>query len=96
MQPVGKDVRSLTDKPPASGDLPTVSPNKETQEEKEERLLLLLGEVIRMSQAWVRALESGDPFKADKCEAECVAAMERFEMNRKRALSRVDSVDQTQ
>ena len=95
MQPGGKDLRSFTDRPLAAEDLST-APNKQTQEEKEEKLLLLLGEVIRMSQAWVRALESGDPFKADKCEAECVAAMERFDVNRKRALVRSDSIEQTQ
>ena len=96
MQPGGKDLKSLTDRPLAAGDLPTISPNEEPQGEKEEKLLLLLGEVIRMSQAWVRALESGDPFKADKCEAECVAAMERFDVNRKRASLRPDSLEQTQ
>jgi hypothetical protein len=67
-----------------------------SREEMNRRLLELLGEVIRMSQAWVRALESGDPFTADKCEAECVAAMERFETNRERNPSSPDSLEQTQ
>lgn len=67
----------------------------ESEEDRERRLLELLGEVIRMSQAWVRALESGDPFTADKCEAECIAAMERFETNRKSALPRTESFEQT-
>jgi len=77
-----------------TGELKSVR-SAETKEEMDQRLLGLLGEVIRMSQAWARALESGDPFTADKCEAECIAAMERFEVNRKRALASADSLEKT-
>jgi hypothetical protein len=58
-------------------------PDGETKEERDARLLILLGEVIRLSQFWVRALEAGDPFTAEKWEAECIRAMDRFEVNRK-------------
>jgi hypothetical protein len=70
-------------------------PDVDSQEEMNLRLVELLGEVIRMSQAWVRALESVDPFTADKYEAKCIVAMERFEANRKKTLSRSDSLEQT-
>ena len=71
------------------------SPEAEAHAEQDQELLGLLGEVIRMSQAWVRALESGDPFTADKHEAECVAAMERFEARRQRMRQSAASVEQT-
>ena len=96
MQPGPKDLSDLKHKKVAAPGESKSSPRTETQEEMDQRLLGLLGEVIRMSQAWVRALESGDPFTADKCEAECVRAMERFEVNRKRSLSKPDSLEQTQ
>jgi len=67
----------------------------ESQEERDRRLLVLLGEVIRMSQAWVKALEAGDPSAAEKHEAECVAAMEKFDVNRKKRLVRAESFEQT-
>jgi len=67
----------------------------ESQEERDRRLLVLLGEVIRMSQAWVKALEAGDPFAAENHEAECVAAMEKFDANRKKTLVRAESFEQT-
>jgi hypothetical protein len=69
--------------------------DEKSREEMNERLLGLLGEVIRMSQAWVRALESGDPFTAEKCEDECIRAMERFEANRQRELLRSASFEKT-
>lgn len=98
MQPGAKNLSPGKDKQfVAQGEFKSSPVTKnETQEEMDQRLLGLLGEVIRMSQAWVRALESGDPFTAEKCEAECVLAMERFEANRKRGLLRSDSLEQTQ
>jgi hypothetical protein len=51
--------------------------------------------VIRMSQAWAAALESGDPFTADKHEAACLRAMERFEANRKTKGARSASFEET-
>ena len=98
MQPGAKNLSPSKDKQLAARRESKSAPvtKTETQEEMDQRLLGLLGEVIRMSQAWVRALESGDPFTADKCEAECVLAMERFDANRKRGLLRSDSLEQTQ
>ena len=98
MQPGAKNLSPSKDKQlVAQGEFKSSPVMKtETQEEMDQRLLGLLGEVIRMSQAWVRALESGDPFTADKCEAECVPAMERFDANRKRGLLRSGSLEQTQ
>jgi len=88
MHPGAKNLSAITDQKRAASD-------GETKEEMDQRLLELLGEVIRMSQAWVRALESGDPFTADKYEAECVRAMQRFEANRKRGLPSGDPFEQT-
>ncbi len=90
MPPGLKPLSLIADRPSASIN-PFHVQLPETQEELNLKLVELLGEVIRMSQAWVRALESGDPFTADKCEAECVRAMERFEANRSRSVS----IDQT-
>jgi hypothetical protein len=95
MQSGVKTASPLTEKHLAAAGEGKSSPETELREEMDRRLLELLGEVIRMSQAWVRALESGDPFTADKCEAECVLAMERFEANRKSWLVRPDSLEQT-
>jgi hypothetical protein len=96
MQPGGKNFGTPTNKPLGSQVESGSSPRAETREEMNERLLGLLGEVIRMSQAWVRALESGDPFTAEKCEDECIRAMERFEANRKTHLARLESFENTQ
>ncbi len=96
MRPGVKHLSTLPNKPLRISGKSEPSPDAESREEMNRRLLELLGEVIRMSQAWVRALESGDPFTADKCEAECVAAMERFEAKRERGLSSSDSLEQTQ
>jgi hypothetical protein len=86
---------TVTDKPLAR--IPGSSPTHraDTKEELDRRLLELLGEVIRMSQAWARALESGDPFTADKCEADCIFAMEKFEANRKKILAMSESLEKT-
>jgi hypothetical protein len=67
----------------------------EKRAERDRELLRLLGEVIRMSQAWVTALESGDPFTAEKHEAECLRAMERFERNRRRVRAKAESFEKT-
>jgi hypothetical protein len=67
----------------------------EKRAERDRELLRLLGEVIRMSQAWVAALESGDPFTAEKHEAECIRAMERFEQNRRRVRAKAESFEKT-
>jgi hypothetical protein len=67
----------------------------EKRAERNEELLRLLGEVIRMSQAWAAALESGDPFTADKHEDECLRAMERFEENRRRVRAKAESFEKT-
>ena len=91
-----KVLGKFTDKVGGTAGEPKSVRHTETKEEMDQRLLGLLGEVIRMSQAWARALESGDPFTADKCEAECIAAMERFEVSRKRALASTDSLEKTQ
>jgi len=72
------------------------APEGEARIERDRELLELLGEVIRMSEAWVRALESGDPFTADKHEAQCVAAMQRFEAKRKRMRQNAASFEQTE
>ena len=80
--------------PPDSDSQLTQKPATGTEPE-EERLIELLGEVIRMSQAWVRALESGDPFTAEKYEAQCLQVMEKFEAQRKKARVRATSFDQT-
>ena len=72
------------------------SAESEARMERDRELLELLGEVNRMSEAWVRALESGDPFTADKHEAQCVAAMERFEAKRKRMRQNAASFEQTE
>jgi hypothetical protein len=95
MQPGGNDSSTLANKPLSAIGESKPFPSTETQEEMDQRLLALLGEVIRRSQGWVRALESGDPIAADKHEAKCVAAMERFEANRKKVLSRPDSLERT-
>jgi len=67
-----------------------------SQQELDDQMVYLLGEVIRMSQAWVRALESGDPFTADKCEDQCIAAMEKFEYQRKKSRAQAESFEKTQ
>ena len=95
MKRKAKNLSTFTDKPLAPAGIPQTTFGVETPEEMDQRLLGLLGEVIRMSQAWVRALESGDPFTADKCEEECVLAMERFEANRQKGLARSNSFEQT-
>jgi hypothetical protein len=77
---------------PRESDAP-VDPEKRAERDRE--LLRLLGEVIRMSQAWVTALESGDPFTAEKHEAECMRAMERFEQNRRRIRAKAESFEKT-
>ena len=67
----------------------------ESEEDRDRRLIELLGEVIRMSKAWVGALESGDPFTAEKYEAKCLQIMDRFEAKRKKAAGRAASFEQT-
>lgn len=96
MEPGIKNSSTLTDQRISTPNEVKSTPDPHTKEELDAKLLLLLGEVIRLSQAWVRALESGDPFTADKYDAECVRAMERFEENRKKILSRSQSFEQTQ
>jgi hypothetical protein len=96
MQPGDKNFGIPTKQPLGSQVESGSSAGAETREELNERLLGLLGEVIRMSQAWVRALESGDPFTAEKCEDQCIRAMERFEANRKKHLARLESFENTQ
>jgi hypothetical protein len=96
MEPGTKNLSSPTDKRITTPDAAKSSADAQTKEEMDARLLLLLGEVIRMSQAWVRALESGDPFTADKYDAECVRAIERFEAHRNKTRSQSKSVEQTQ
>jgi len=91
MEPGARNSTTLTEKAPEV----TSSPDTETKEERDARLLILLGEVIRLSQAWVRALEAGDPFTAEKWEAECIRAMDRFEADRKKTRWRRESFDQT-
>jgi predicted translin family RNA/ssDNA-binding protein len=68
----------------------------EKRAERDRELLRLLGEVIRMSQAWVAALESGDPFTAEKHEDECIKAMERFEQNHRKVRANGASFERTQ
>jgi hypothetical protein len=80
---------------PPDSDSPLTKKPATRPEPEDERLIELLGEVIRMSQAWVRALESGDPFTADKYEAQCLQVMEKFEAQRKKARVRATSFDQT-
>lgn len=96
MEPEAKNSSALPDKRIATPSKVNFVADTEAKEERDARLLLLLGEVIRYSQAWVRALESGDPFTAEKWEAECVRAMDRFEANRKRTQTQSTSFDQTQ
>ena len=96
MLPGTKNFSTLTDKRITTPDEVKSSPDAQTKEEMDARLLLLLGEVIRMSQAWVRALESGDPFTADEYDAECVRAIEKFEAYRDKIRSRSESFEQTQ
>lgn len=67
----------------------------ESEEERDRRLIQLLGEVIRMSQAWAGALEAGDPFTAEKYELQCLKVMDRFEAKRKKALAKAASFEQT-
>lgn len=95
MQPGARDSTTLTDKKLATAPGATSRPDAETKEERDARLLILLGEVIRLSQAWVRALEAGDPFTAEKWEAECIRAMDRFEADRKKTRWRCESFEQT-
>jgi hypothetical protein len=88
-----------SDRPRPKKQVAAIGPNKSVEAEKRaernEELLGLLGEVIRMSQAWAAALESGDPFTADKHEAECIRAMERFEQNRRKVRAKAESFEQT-
>lgn len=67
----------------------------ESREDRDRRLIQLLGEVIRMSQAWAGALEAGDPFTAEKYEVQCLKIMDRFETKRKKALAEAASFEQT-
>jgi hypothetical protein len=94
MQPGTRNSSTFTEQRIATPEVMS-TPETETKEERDARLLILLGEVIRLSQAWVRALESGDPFTAEKWEAECVRAMDRFEANRKKKLSTAQSFEKT-
>jgi len=90
MPPGLKPLSTIADRP-----LVPVNQYSDSHQEMNSSLVELLGEVIRMSQAWVRALESGDPSTADKCEAECIRAMERFEANRHGKLSHSASLEHT-
>jgi hypothetical protein len=89
------NMRAVTDKQLARVFDSSSTHSADTKEELDRRLLVLLGEVIRMSQAWARALESGDPLTADKCEADCIFAMEKFEANRKKILAMSESLEKT-
>lgn len=95
MQPGTRNSILQTGKGPATLAEVASPINIETKEERDAQLLILLGEVIRLSQAWVRALEAGDPFTAEKWEAECIRAMDRFEANRKKTRLQRDSFEQT-
>jgi len=70
-------------------------PSSESKEERDRRLIQLLGEVIRMSQAWAGALEAGDPCTAEEYEVQCLRIMDRFEAKRKKALAEGASLEQT-
>lgn len=95
MQPGARDSTTLMNKEPtAEGQVRSLLDNG-AKEERDAQLLILLGEVIRLSQAWVRALEAGDPFTAEKWEAECIRAMDRFEANRKKTRVHRQSLEQT-
>jgi hypothetical protein len=94
MQPGTRNSSSPTEPRIATHEVRS-TPETETKEERDAQLLILLGEVIRLSQAWVRALESGDPFTAEKWEAECVRAMDRFESNRKNRRYVAESFEKT-
>jgi hypothetical protein len=72
-----------------------LSLSSESKEERDRRLIQLLGEVIRMSQAWAGALEAGDPFTAEEYEVQCLRIMDRFETKRKKALAEGASLEQT-
>jgi hypothetical protein len=94
MQPPVNNSGSVTGKP--SGARPSPAPEwSETNEDRQQRLVKLLGEVIRMSQAWVGALESGDPFSAEEYEEKCLLIMEKFEAERKKAIAKATSFEQT-
>ncbi len=95
MQPPAKHAKPLRDEQITDVKKPDSADVSEDREERDQRLLVLLGEVIRMSQEWVRALEEGDPFTADKYEAKCMAAMERFEASRKKDMLKRESFEQT-
>jgi len=82
----------LATKPVARRSIPGSS---ESKEERDRRLIQLLGEVIRMSQAWAGALEAGDPFTAEKYEAQCLKIMDKFEAKRRKALAEAASFEQT-
>jgi hypothetical protein len=95
MQPGARDSTTLMNKErTAEAEVRSLLDNG-AKEERDAQLLILLGEVIRLSQAWVRALEAGDPFKAEKWEAECIRAMDRFEANRKKTRLHRQSIEQT-
>jgi hypothetical protein len=94
MHPPAKDSARLVHKPIARPS-PPLATWPESQEDRDRRLIELLGEVIRMSKAWVGALESGDPFTAEKYEAKCLQIMDRFEAKRRKALGKAASFEQT-
>jgi hypothetical protein len=93
MQPPAKDPSHRTGKPVARPSPRLVW--AESKEERDRRLIELLGEVIRMSKAWAGALEAGDPFTAEDYEAKCLLVMEKFEAKRKKAMARAASFEQT-
>lgn len=94
MQLPAKDRAHLTERSVGTPSPPPTA-GSESKEDRDQRLIELLGEVIRMSQAWAGALESGDPFTAEKYEAKCLRVMERFEAKRKNAAALAASFEQT-
>jgi hypothetical protein len=95
MQSPVEDPAESAPEPVARPASPPPATTAESKEDRERRLIELLGEVIRMSQAWVGALESGDPFTAEKYEVQCLKIMDKFETKRKRASARAASFEQT-
>ena len=95
MQPPVEDPAENAPEPVARSACPPKATAAESKEDRDQRLIELLGEVIRMSQAWVGALESGDPFTAEKYEVQCLKIMDKFEAKRKKASAKAASFEQT-
>jgi hypothetical protein len=95
MQPTAEDPAEIASEPVARPASPPPATTAESKEDRDRRLIELLGEVIRMSQAWVGALEAGDPFTAEKHEAQCLRIMDKFEARRKKASAKAASFEQT-